>query len=252
MAMQRESYVIFDNWTEAINKLPEEFQLETYKALMQFARSGEMPDAVSAVTSAMLTSFSVGMENAIARYAASVENGKKGGRPQKTQENPRKPGKNPNANGNAYENGYENENGQEHAKSLAPQACEPYGSLINENNKNHVRAPVENIYFTEDERGHAVWRLYDQVDLDSLCQMAKLVKRENAVEVAETLLHTVVGIYLEEGNGLQKTIDALTPKTFGTLFERMYEPKSRKPKDVKNRRAYVTAILKEWELNGFE
>ena len=35
----RESFVIYKNWAEAINLLPEEFQIETYKALVEYGLS---------------------------------------------------------------------------------------------------------------------------------------------------------------------------------------------------------------------
>ena len=85
MGIIRESFIIFKNWTEAINKLPEKYQLEAYKALTQYGLTGTMPEKVSPYVEALLISFSVGMENSICRYNASVENGKKGGRPPKNQ-----------------------------------------------------------------------------------------------------------------------------------------------------------------------
>lgn len=81
MKIIRDSFVIFKNFVEAINALPEEYQLETYKAVMTYGLNGEIPQNLSPVANAMLISFSKGMENSIARYAASVENGKKGGAP---------------------------------------------------------------------------------------------------------------------------------------------------------------------------
>lgn len=86
MGLIRDSFVIFKNWADAINALPEEYQLETYKALVEYGISGTIKEGLSAVANAMLISFSVGMENSICRYSASVENGKKGGRPQKQSE----------------------------------------------------------------------------------------------------------------------------------------------------------------------
>ena len=83
MGIIRDSFVIFKNWADAINALPDEFQLETYKALVKFGTTGEIPEGLSQVANAMLVSFSVGMEKNITRYTASVENGKKGGRPKK-------------------------------------------------------------------------------------------------------------------------------------------------------------------------
>lgn len=103
MGIIRDSFVILKNWAEAIGALPEEYQLETYKALMQYGLNGEIPQEISPVAKAMLISFSKGMENNILRYKASVENGKLGGRPKKsedleepseTKENPNKPNHN--------------------------------------------------------------------------------------------------------------------------------------------------------------
>ena len=128
MGIIRDSFVILKNWAAAIEELPEEYQLETYKALMSYGLTGQMPENVSAITKAMLVSFSVSMENNIKRYNANIENGKRGGRPKKeependtfeaeeenktqeTQENPTKPKKTqlnprkPNPNLNVNEN----------------------------------------------------------------------------------------------------------------------------------------------------
>ena len=105
MGIIRDSFVMFKNWSEAIEALPEEYQLECYKALSKYGLTGEIPEGISPITKAILISFSRGMENNIARYNASVENGKKGGRPKKEQpseeceqpscenENPEKPRK---------------------------------------------------------------------------------------------------------------------------------------------------------------
>ena len=60
--MSRESFIIFKNWTNAINALPEENQLETYKALVEYGFSGQMPENVSPVVNAMLLCFSTGLE----------------------------------------------------------------------------------------------------------------------------------------------------------------------------------------------
>ena len=96
MGIIRDSFIMFKNWSEAINALPEEYQLETYKAVVFYGLNGQIPENLSPVANAMLISFSKGMENSIARYNASVENGKKGGRPVKneTQENLEKPSNN--------------------------------------------------------------------------------------------------------------------------------------------------------------
>ncbi len=84
--MSRESFIIFKNWTNAINALPEENQLETYKALVEYGFSGQMPENLSPVVNAMLLCFAAGMEKNINRYNSRVENGKKGGRPKSTNQ----------------------------------------------------------------------------------------------------------------------------------------------------------------------
>lgn len=63
MGIIRDSFIIFKNWADAINTLPDEYQLETYKALVEYGTTGIVPENISAVTKAMLISFSVGMEN---------------------------------------------------------------------------------------------------------------------------------------------------------------------------------------------
>lgn len=87
MGIIRDSFVIFKNWVDAINSLPNKYQLECYKALVEYGMSGEMPEHISPTAKALLISFSVGMENNVRRYVASVENGKKGGRPPKNKPN---------------------------------------------------------------------------------------------------------------------------------------------------------------------
>ena len=81
----RESFVIYKNWAEAINLLPEEFQIETYKALVEYGLTGKIPDNVSAICNAMLVSFSKDMERNIERYNLAVQNGQKGGAPRGNQ-----------------------------------------------------------------------------------------------------------------------------------------------------------------------
>lgn len=85
MGIIRDSFIMFRNWAEAIEALPQKYQLECYKGLMKYGTTGEMPENISPISKALLVSFSVTMENSICRYVASVENGKKGGRPPKNK-----------------------------------------------------------------------------------------------------------------------------------------------------------------------
>lgn len=97
MGIIRDSFVMFKNWAEAIEALPEEYQLECFKAVSKYGLTGEIPEGLSPIAKALLISFSIGMENNIARYHASVENGKKGGRPKKKNlEKPKETCENPN------------------------------------------------------------------------------------------------------------------------------------------------------------
>ncbi len=82
----RDSFVIYSKWDEAIRKAPEDIQLKLYHALMDFAKTGEMPKDLDWQVDMFLTSLEKDMKNNIARYNASIENGKKGGRPPKNEE----------------------------------------------------------------------------------------------------------------------------------------------------------------------
>ena len=87
---QRDKIVFFKNWANSINVLPEEFQLETYKALLEYGFSGQMPKGISKITEALLVSFSLSVENGICRSQQQSQNGKKGGNPNfiRGQKNP--------------------------------------------------------------------------------------------------------------------------------------------------------------------
>ena len=87
MGIVRESFLIFKNWDNAIRKAPDDVQLELYHAIMDYASTGEKPQGLSWQAEMLLESIEIQMENNIARYTASVENGKKGGRPRKNTEN---------------------------------------------------------------------------------------------------------------------------------------------------------------------
>ena len=102
----RESFVMYSNWADGIDKLPEQNQLEVYKAVMHFGKTGEFSADITPIALGFLTIISFGMEKSKSRYEASKENGKKGGRPPKpkTQANLEKPNENPNENENANEN----------------------------------------------------------------------------------------------------------------------------------------------------
>ena len=84
MEQKRESFIICKHWLDAINAMPEEYQLELYRALGEYGLTGKIPQDCSPVARGILTAFSKEMDNNIKRYQASIDNGKLGGRPKKT------------------------------------------------------------------------------------------------------------------------------------------------------------------------
>ena len=91
----KDSFVIYPTFVESIRKLPAKSRLEVYEALMDYGMTNAIPEGISAVTEALITSFAMGVDNAKKRREASIENGKKGGefghlggRPRKTPSEP--------------------------------------------------------------------------------------------------------------------------------------------------------------------
>ena len=90
MEQKRESFIICKHWLDAINAMPEEYQLELYRALGEYGLTGKIPQDCSPVARGILTAFSKEMDNNIKRYQASIDNGKLGGRPKKTAQSEEK------------------------------------------------------------------------------------------------------------------------------------------------------------------
>ena len=88
--MIRDSFVFYKSFYDAIKNIPKEDQLEVYNAICEYSFSGNIPETLTGVAKAMFILMKPNIDNANARYKASVENGKKGGRPKKikTQEKP--------------------------------------------------------------------------------------------------------------------------------------------------------------------
>ncbi len=74
---QRECFVFFTNWSNTINSLPEEYQLETYKAVISFMSSGIEPTGLSQISQAIITSFLPSIEKSI-RMDKRLKGHKKG------------------------------------------------------------------------------------------------------------------------------------------------------------------------------
>lgn len=83
---KKDGFIFYKSFYDSINALDESMQLEVYQALAEYGLTGEMRDDLSSITKALLTAMIPTIDNANKRYVASVENGKKGGRPKKAKE----------------------------------------------------------------------------------------------------------------------------------------------------------------------
>ena len=78
----KESMIIYESAYKAINYLPDEkLQLEAYKGLMEYGFYGIVPESENPFVNMVFVQAIPSMRSAAERYDASVENGKKGGRP---------------------------------------------------------------------------------------------------------------------------------------------------------------------------
>lgn len=85
----KDSFVFYKSFYDAIKKIPEEYQLELYNAILSYSLEGIEPNNLSSIAEAMFILIKPNIDSSQKRYEASVENGKKGGRPlKKTQEEP--------------------------------------------------------------------------------------------------------------------------------------------------------------------
>lgn len=87
--MSKESCVFYKSFYDAIKNVPKESQLELYNAVFEYSFNDTIPDFTDGIAKAMFILMKPNIDSANARYRASVENGKKGGRPnKKTQQKP--------------------------------------------------------------------------------------------------------------------------------------------------------------------
>ena len=87
----KDSFVFYKSFYDSIKKIPEEYQLELYNAIFSYSLDGIEQNDLSPIAEAMFILIKPIIDSSQKRYEASVENGKKGGRPlKKTQEKPDK------------------------------------------------------------------------------------------------------------------------------------------------------------------
>ncbi len=108
----KDSFVFYRSFYESIKELDKEVQIEIYNAICEYSLN-DVQLELSPVAKAIFTLIKPNIDNATKRYNASVENGKKGGRPPKNKpnQNLKKPNDNlkkPNENLNVYVDVYDN------------------------------------------------------------------------------------------------------------------------------------------------
>lgn len=77
------SFVFYKSFYEAISKIPPENQLEVYNAICRYSLEGKEPEDLSGIASAIFILIKPNIDSSQNRYQASIENGKRGGRPRK-------------------------------------------------------------------------------------------------------------------------------------------------------------------------
>ena len=87
--------IFYKSFYDAIKKIPKEYQLEIYNAIFEYSFTGKKPEELSDIAEAIFMLIKPNIDSSQKKYNASVENGKKGGRPpknknpEKTQEKPK-------------------------------------------------------------------------------------------------------------------------------------------------------------------
>lgn len=119
----RDSCIFYRSFLEAIELLPKKYKLQFYEALFNYALNDEPPDKLSGSAAALFKA----LQPQIDANNRKFENGKKGGRPKKNQDETKpKPNNNqsitkpkPNVNVNVNVNGNGNGSGSQ-ANADAP------------------------------------------------------------------------------------------------------------------------------------
>ena len=95
MTSNKNSFVFYETFESVIEELPEEMQLKFYKYITQYGLHGIEPE-VTGIEKAIWTQIQFAIDQAQNRRKRAIENGNKGGRPNKTetQNNPNETQKN--------------------------------------------------------------------------------------------------------------------------------------------------------------
>ena len=185
--MAKDSFVFYKSFYDAIKKIPDEYQLELYNAILSYSLEGLEPSDLSPIAEAMFILIKPNIDSSQKRYETSVENGKRGGRPkQETQDKPnqnpketqRKPKDNlqetqdkPNQNLNEDEDVNENIDNNEDDN--------------NEKEKNKKRKTFEDVFKEKSVSNNFKNTLKDFID------MRKTIKKPMTSKALELLINKV-------------------------------------------------------------
>lgn len=94
----KDSVIFYKSFYEAIKNIPAEEQLKLYNAIFEYSFTDRMPNIEKGIAKALFILMKPNIDSANSKYKASVENGKKGGRPKKENQDKTKlkPNNNPN------------------------------------------------------------------------------------------------------------------------------------------------------------
>lgn len=79
----KESFVFYRTFYEAISEVPEESQLELFKAICEYSLNNKLPELENKISKVIFKLIKPNIDSAKARYERAVEGGKMGGRPSK-------------------------------------------------------------------------------------------------------------------------------------------------------------------------
>jgi len=88
MNKERNGFIFLKTFDESINDLEEQDKCVMYKAIIHYGLYGVEPDLQKGYLKSIWKLITSTIDVTSKKYDASVENGKKGGRPKKTQEKP--------------------------------------------------------------------------------------------------------------------------------------------------------------------
>ena len=80
-----DSFIVYKSFQKAIDKLPDDMQLEAYKALMAYGLDGAEYEGDNFVIAALLEAFIANIDKAQSRRETAQTNGKQGGAPKGNQ-----------------------------------------------------------------------------------------------------------------------------------------------------------------------